>query len=391
MSWQRAIWARKLKSDGKMAHRGETSTVAGPRSVSVPSSRRRALPHALLAACLAHLVLPSAAATQEKLRIVATLPTYASIAREIAGDLAEVEAIARGDEDPHFVRPRPSYAALIKKADLFVATGLDLELWAPTLLDRAGNSRVMDGAPGYVAAYAGIELLDIPAVVSRGEGDVHVFGNPHVHTDPVNAIIIGQNILAGLRRIDMDRSATYEANAQAFADRLLRRLCGERLVEIFGSETLFELARTGRLWGFLEENSYQGRPLTDYVGGWLAEGAPFRDREMACYHKNWIYFSARFRVPCAMYVEPKVGIPPSPGHVRELIDWMAENEIPALFAANYFSHSRIENVASRTGAKALIVPHSVDGAEGVDDYFDLVDLWVSRLAEAFAGQAGRRD
>ena len=112
---------------------------------------------------------------------------------------------------------------------------------------------------------------------------------------------------------------------------------------------------------------------------------------MACYHKDWIYFSARFRVPCAMYVEPKVGIPPSPGHVRELIDWMAENEIPALLAANYFSRSQIENVASRTGAEALVVPHSVDGAEGVDDYFDLVDLWVSRLAEAFAGRASRGD
>jgi ABC-type Zn uptake system ZnuABC Zn-binding protein ZnuA len=376
--------------DGNMTDRDTTSSERAARG-STAWSRRRPLFGALLAACLAQIVIPSAAGSQEKLRIVTTLPTYASIAKEIAGDLADVEAIARGDEDAHFVTPRPSFAALIKKADLFVATGLDLELWVPTLLDRAGNSKVLDGASGYVAAYTGVELLDIPAVVSRGEGDVHVFGNPHIHTDPINTIIIGRNILAGLRRIDADRSATYEANASAFEDRLLRRLFGERLVEIFGNETLFELARTHRLWSFLEEKSYQERPLTDYLGGWLAEGFHFRDREMACYHKNWIYFTARFRVDCGMYVEPKVGIPPSPGHVRELIDWMAENEIPALLAANFFSRSQIESVAARTGAAALIVPHSVGGAEGVDDYFALVDLWVSQLAEAFAGQAGQRD
>lgn len=345
----------------------------------------------IFAACLAQIALPSTAVSQEKLRIVTTLPTYASIAKEIAGDLAEVQAIARGDEDPHFVTPRPSYAALIKRADLFVATGLDLELWAPTLLDRAGNSRVMDGSPGYVAAYVGIELLDIPEAISRSEGDVHIFGNPHIHTDPINVIIIGRNIVAGLKRIDPDRAPVYEANAKAFSDRIVSRLFGAKLVEIFGAETLFELARTRRLWGFLEEQSYQEKPLTEYVGGWLAEGAAFRGREMACYHKNWVYFSARFRVPCGMYVEPKVGIPPSPGHVRALIDWMAENEIPALFAANYFSRSQVENVAARTGAKALIVPHSVGGEEGVDDYFELIDVWVSRLSDAFGGEAGGRD
>jgi ABC-type Zn uptake system ZnuABC Zn-binding protein ZnuA len=316
----------------------ETLALLARRRLRGPSHGRRLLAAASYAALLHLLAPPAEVDAQDKLKVVTTLPTYAAIAREITGGLAEVQAIARGDEDPHFVTPRPSYAALIKKADLFVATGLDLELWVPTLLDRAGNSKVMDGAPGFVAAYAGVELLDIPADVSRTAGDVHVFGNPHIHTDPVNAIIIGKNILAGLRRIDEERSEIYEANYRGFAERLLRRLYGDQLVEIFGPDTLFELARTYRLWDFLAEKSFQDRPLTDYVGGWLADGAPFRDRDMACYHKNWAYFSARFRVPCAMYVEAKVGIPPSPGHVRELVDWMRENRIPALLAANYFSH-----------------------------------------------------
>ncbi len=273
MSWPEAWRARKLKWDGKMTGCYETRASLARRRRREPSPRRRLL---AVAGCvvLLHLLAPPAEVdAQDKLKVVTTLPTYAAIAREITGDLADVEAIARGDEDPHFVTPRPSYAALIKKADLFVATGLDLELWAPMLLDRAANSKVMDGAPGFVAAYAGIELLDIPTDVSRAAGDVHVFGNPHIHTDPVNAVIISKNILAGLRRIDEERSEIYEANYRGFAERLLRRLYGDQLVEIFGIETLFELARTYRLWGFLSEKSFQDRPLIDYMGGWLAEGA----------------------------------------------------------------------------------------------------------------------
>jgi zinc/manganese transport system substrate-binding protein len=390
MIWPKSRRVRKLKWDGKMKDCYENRRAPARQRWRTPSHGRRLLALAACVALLPSLAAPGGIEAQERLQVVTTLPTYAAIARDVTGDLAEVTAIARGDEDPHFVTPRPSYAALIKKADLFVATGLDLELWVTTLLDRAGNSRVIDGAPGYVAAYAGIELLDIPTAISRAEGDVHVFGNPHIHTDPINAIIISRNILAGLRRVDPSRSETYEANARDFADRVLRRLVGVELVEILGTETLFELARSNRLWGFLEANRYQERPLTAYVGGWLAQGAPFRDRDIACYHKNWVYFSVRFRVRCAMYVEPKVGIPPSPGHVRELVDWMSENEIPALLAANYFSRRQIENVASRTGAEAVIVPHGVGGAEGVDDYFELVDVWVSRLAGAFTRAAGGR-
>src|SRR5512134_1982773 len=112
-----------------------------------------------------------------------------------------VVAIAQGTEEPHFVQPKPSFVPLIAGADVFVTTGLDLELWVPALLDKAGNPRVSEGGRGYVAAYAGIPLLEVPASVSRSQGDIHVFGNPHIHPDPVNAIPIARNILAGLIRV----------------------------------------------------------------------------------------------------------------------------------------------------------------------------------------------
>ncbi len=331
------------------------------------------------------------AEAQERLQIVTTLPTYAAIATELTGELADVRAIARGDEDPHFVNPRPSFAALVGDADIFVVTGLDLELWVPAVIDRARNPRVVEGGPGHVVAYSGIKLLDVPQDVSRTGGDVHVFGNPHIHTDPVNAIIIARNILATLRNLDPGNAATYEAKARDFEDRVMRRLFGNQLIDMLGAETILRLARNYEFWNFAASQSYQGRPLTEYVGGWLAEAAPFRDRRMACYHKNWAYFSARFRVACAIYVEPKPGIPPTPGHLADVVQLMRDELVGVLFAANYFSRTQVERVASRTDARAVIVPEHVAGSEGVDTYFDLIDSWVSGLAEAFLALDPRRD
>ncbi len=329
---------------------------------------------------------PGSTAAQQPLRIVTTLPTYAAIAREVTGDLARVTSIARGDEDPHFVNARPSFASLLQDADLFVSTGLDLELWVPSLLDRANNPRIVEGAVGHVVAYAGIELLDVPASVSRSGGDVHVFGNPHIHTDPINGIQIARNILAGLKRVDAGNSTAYEENERDFEDRVLRRLYGDRLVDILGGEVLLSLARGRQFWSFVEAQSYQDRPLADYVGGWMAASAPFRGRQMACYHKNWAYFSARFQIPCAVYVEPKPGVPPSPGHVRDVISFMRDHSIPVLWAAIYFNRRQVEQVASRSGAMGLRVPEHVEGAPGVDTYFDLFDYWIPCLAAAFEGE-----
>jgi len=320
---------------------------------------------------------------QRRLRVVTTLPTYAAIATEVAGDLAEVESIARGDEDPHFVNPRPSFAVRVQRADLFVVTGLGLELWVPAILDRANNAKVNEGGPGHLVAYSGIKLLEIPENLSRSGGDVHVFGNPHVHTDPINGILIARNIATGLKRVDGGNAGTYDANLAAFERRVMVRLFGERLVELLGAETIFNLARNYEFWDFAQQQTFEGKPLTEHLGGWLAAGAKFRNQRMVCYHKNWAYFSARFKIECAIYVEPKPGIPPSPSHVREVIDFIETENIGVLFAANYFSRSQVERVASRTGIKSVMVPEHVAGEDGVDDYITLVDTWVSRLAAAF--------
>jgi zinc/manganese transport system substrate-binding protein len=332
---------------------------------------------------------PPAAAPAEAapLKIVTSLTTYGAIAREIVGDRATVTSIAQGDEDPHFVQPKPSFVAVLRDADLFVTTGMDLELWVSPLLDRAGNRKVSEGGPGYVTAFTGIHLLEVPTSLSRSQGDIHVDGNPHIHTDPLNGIIIARNILGGLRRISPENAAFFAGREQDFEKRVLEATMGPELVGILTPPTAYSLLESDKLIDFLARQQYQGKPLMDRLGGWLKQSQVFRGKEMACYHKEWAYFSHRFQVNCAEYIEAKPGIPPTPGHVQQVIALMRERKIPVLFASNYFDRNQIRQVAERTGARAVIVPENTGGAPGVNTYFDLLNTWVSGLAAGFGGGA----
>jgi ABC-type Zn uptake system ZnuABC Zn-binding protein ZnuA len=334
---------------------------------------------------IAALAGPPEPAAAPPLKVVTSLPTYAAIAREVAGDRATVTAIAQGDEDPHFVQPKPSFIALLRNADLFVTTGLDLELWVPALLDRAGNRKVAPNGPGYVPAYQGIQLLEIPSSVSREAGDIHAEGNPHIHTDPVNGILIARNVLAGLKRVAPREAAYFQQREAAFERRVLEATIGAELVRILTPATAFTLLESGKFDAFVARQQYQGKPLSGRLGGWLAEGRVLRGKEIACYHKEWAYFSRRFGITCVTYIEAKPGIPPTPRHVQEVIALMREHKIPVLFASNYFDRRQIQQVATRTGAKAVVVSENAGGMPGTDTYFELVGSWVRGLAAALGG------
>jgi zinc/manganese transport system substrate-binding protein len=317
---------------------------------------------------------------REPVRVVTTLPVYADIVRKIGGSGVEVSSIAAPNEDSHFVRPKPSFAVRIRRAEMFVTTGLDLELWVPTLLDRAGNSSVAEGGRGYVTAYTGVDLLDIPTAVDRSGGDVHVFGNPHLITDPIRTIQVARNITVGLKRIAPDRSSLWDAGLESFTAEIHRRLFGETLIELLGGDLLADLALNGTLHSFLETEEWQGSPLIQELGGWLGVAEAFRGRDIICYHKNWAYLEDRFGVRCVDYVEAKPGIPPTPGHVADLLQEMSSQGLDVILAASYFDQRKVESVARRGGATVVVVPMNPGGKEGVDDYFSLVDYWVNGLA-----------
>lgn len=327
-------------------------------------------------------VVLAAAPLGAQVQVVTTLSAYASIANAVGGERVEAVAISRGDEDAHFVKPKPSFALMLKKADLFVTTGLDLELWAPAVVDKSGNKKIRDGQPGFVSASQGVPMLDVPESISREGGDVHIYGNPHIHTSPLNAKIIAANIVAGLKRVDPEGAAAYDVNLAAFNQRLDEKLYGKELVELLGAEVLDPLARQGKLIEFLSAQEYEGEGLIERLGGWMGKGLVFRGEQLVAYHKNWIYFTDLFGLEVAGYVERKPGIPPSARHVHHLLNLIKESEIRVLWASSYFSQEKVRSIAERSGSQAIIVslgPMTVTA----DSYFELIDTWIDDLAWTF--------
>ena len=146
-------------------------------------------------------------------KVVTTTMDMKSITEMIGGNKVSVQSIATGYQNPHFVDPKPSYIISLSNADLFVTVGLDLETgWSPQLLSSSRNSKIQKGSPGYVDASEGVGLLQVPSSVNRGEGDIHIYGNPHYWLDPLNGKVIARNIANGLERIDPSNKSFYEAN-----------------------------------------------------------------------------------------------------------------------------------------------------------------------------------
>jgi len=319
---------------------------------------------------------------QGRLQVVTTLSDYAVLARTIGGERVVVESIVHSVQDPHHIRPKPSFVQMVMKADVLIATGLDLELWLPTVVNRSGNRHVRSGEIGYVAVSQGIDLVEKPKVISQIEGDVHVFGNPHITTSPVNTKQVAWNIATGLIKNDPKGKAYYEANLKTLQDELDKRLFGEELVKILGGDTLCRLAVQDKLNDFLQENKLQGKPLVDKLGGWMGKMLPIRGTPIVVYHKNWSYFLRLFGLEEASTIESKPGIPPSAKSVTRLVQMMHDDKVRIILAANYFDEHKVRTVADRTGAEAVVVPLFVGGAPGVESYFQLVDYWINGLLEA---------
>src|ERR1700676_4078405 len=164
------------------------------------------------------LTLLSIAVTAEaKLNVVATLPDFGSIAREIGGDKIDIVVLAKPTEDPHFVDARPSFVVALRSADVLIEGGAELEIgWLPPLLQNARNPKIEAGQPGRVVASQNIPLMNIPASASRAAGDVHALGNPHFMTDPIIAKAVAQHIAQAFSAIDPANAAVYDANNKKF-------------------------------------------------------------------------------------------------------------------------------------------------------------------------------
>jgi ABC-type Zn uptake system ZnuABC Zn-binding protein ZnuA len=329
---------------------------------------------------------PRAADRGARVEVVASLPNLASIATAVGGGRVEVTSIATGTQDAHFIDPKPSYMSRMRRADLLLVNGLDLEIgWIPPLTEGARNPKLLRGGPGHIDCSAGVPVVEVPASLSRAEGDVHPFGNPHYLTDPLNAEIVAATIAAALARVDPDGAGAYEEGRRAFARRLHEALFGKELVDLIGGAKLAREAAAGTLDAFLDGAEVGGSRLRARLGGWLGRMAAVRGRPVVTYHRDYAYFAARFGIRVVDHVEPKPGIPPSPRHLEDLVQRLGGGDVRVVITRPFVEHRSTDYIAARTGARVITLPLEAGGAPEAADYFALFDHVTGRLVEALAG------
>jgi zinc/manganese transport system substrate-binding protein len=296
------------------------------------------------AALLLVLAAAQPALAGGKLNVVAATSDMAALASEVGGDRVNVIAIARGYQDPHFVEAKPSFLLNLRRADLLVTVGLQLEIgWLPPLITQSGNPKIQPSGPGYFDASQFAEILEIPtAQVSRAMGDVHPLGNPHYWLDPQN----GLRVAGGLAQKFAQMSP---GDAGYFNQRL---------------------------------ESFRGR-LTAAEQRWDAQMKPYRGRKIITYHQSWPNFVKRFGLQVADYVEPRPGIPPSPAHVVELISLMKRQNVKLILVEPYFDLKTPQSVARETGGQVVVLMPSVGGNNETGDYIKLFDYDVNQVVKAF--------
>ncbi len=296
----------------------------------------------LLVALLAAVAIPANAADAQ-LRVVTSTTDLYDIARAVGGSRITATHISEGYQDPHFVEAKPSFILQLRRADVWAFVGLDLEVgWMSLLLNGARNPKVNAGGEGYVDVSKAMPVLDIPVGnIDRSQGDVHPQGNPHYWLDPQNGRRIAELFRDRFSALDPAGASVYAAGSRAFAARL---------------------DSAERVW-----SGYRA----------TIEGKP-----VVAWHTSWRYFAEYSGMKIVGFMEPKPGVPPSPSHLAGLIETVKRTGAKVIVMEPFYDKRTADFVATRTGATVLVVPPSVGGVKGVDDYVSLIGHNLSRLAAA---------
>lgn len=292
---------------------------------------------------LAWLPANAEAEPLDRLKVVATIPDLATLAEEIGGEHVEVRSLSRGTENLHNVHIRPSMLIALSKADLFLEMGLSMEAaWLPELMIKASNRKIQVGTPGFENCSLGWEAIAVPVQLSRKDGDVHPQGNPHFNLDPLGGPHLAAKVHGALVRVDPDHKATYDRNYSAWK----KRLEGKR-------------AR----WDLIAKQ--------------------LKGRKVAVYHTEYNYLAARLGMVTAASIEPKPGIPPSPGDVARVVKLMREQKVGVILTAGWSNNRQVADIARKTGAKVVELPNQVRGASWAKNWIELMSGLHERLATAF--------
>jgi zinc/manganese transport system substrate-binding protein len=301
-------------------------------------TRSRIARLAAAAFALASAALPRPA--QAALKVVSSIPILGSLAKEVGGDRVEVQSLAKGYQDPHFVEAKPSLMLVLNHADLLLHVGLELEIgWLPPLVLGSRNPRIQAGELSNLDCSQAIPVLDVPRTrVDRSMGDIHPLGNPHYWLPPANAKIIAGEIAQRLGQIDPEGKPEYDRRLTAF----------DRRVDAKVKE-----------W----------QPLTGKLRG----------TKIATYHKSWTYMAQWLGLVEVGYVEIKPGIPPDPSHLVQLIATLKHEGAKLLLMENFYNKTTAQLVADKSGARLLVLPTDVGATPEAKDWFSLVGLILEEL------------
>jgi len=287
--------------------------------------------------CLFAFALP----VEARLNLFACEPEWAALATELGGERVEVYAATTALQDPHHIEARPSLIAKVRKADLLVCSGAELEIgWLPMLQRQAGNPQVLPARPGYFAAADFVERLDIPEKLDRSMGDVHASGNPHVHLDPRRLLQIARVLSLRLQELDPDGSDVYRQRMDDFEQR----------------------------WRAAMQQ-------------WETRAAPLRGVLVVVHHRDWSYLFDWLGMREAGALEPRPGLPTSAGHLVELKNSLAEHPARLIVHTAYQTDRPARRLSEMTGIPVVELPYTVGGAPGAEDLFGLYEVTLGRLLE----------
>ena len=279
---------------------------------------------------------------QDRLKVATTFTVIADMARNVAGDAADVVSITRPGAEVHGYEPTPRDIVGAQDADLILWNGLNLERWFEQFL---GNLKDVPSA----TVSEGIEPLPISG------GDYEGKPNPHAWMGLENARIYVDNITAAMAGADPANAATYKANADAYKAELAAAL------EPLRAE-IAEIPEAQR---------------------WLVtcEGAfSYLARDLGLHE---------------LYLWPinadQMG---TPRQVRTVIDTVRENDIPAVFCESTVSQAPAQQVARETGAHygGVLYVDSLSEPDGpVPSYLDLMRVTARTIADGLAAGIAEQD
>ncbi len=287
------------------------------------------------------LFFSSFAWAEDKIRVAATTTTLASITQAIGGDKVDVYAVASPKQNIHFYAPTPKDVLKVKKAQLLIHSGLDLEAWRGPLLDAAANPLFLGEGKESVDVSQGVSLLEVPSTLSRVEGDIHVFGNPHYWMDPLNGKVMAANIAEGLSRIKPENTEFFRKNLNEFLKRIDQK-----------------------------------------TAEWTAALAPYQGTPIVVYHRSLPYFASRFGLEIAGELEPKPGIPPTPKHLSELVKVIKTKSVKMIVKESFYENEMPGKLAHETGIGVVELVQAVGEKKEAADYFSLFDYNIRVLTQA---------